>query len=103
MRNSADPAGTIAAIGRSVLERAHYLVLGTADGAGGRPWTSPVYFATLECREFFWVSAPDARHSRNIQIRPQVSTVVFDSTVGCPAVREHGPEPGPTLARRDRS
>ena len=80
MSNSADSAGTIAAIGRSVLERFHYLVLGTADGSG-RPWTSPVYFAALECREFFWVSAPDARHSRNIQIRPQVSMVVFDSTV----------------------
>ncbi len=80
MSDRSDSPETIVAIGRSLLERCHYLVLGTADNSG-RPWTSPVYFATLDCREFFWVSAPDARHSRNIETRPEVSIVVFDSTV----------------------
>jgi nitroimidazol reductase NimA-like FMN-containing flavoprotein (pyridoxamine 5'-phosphate oxidase superfamily) len=55
-----------------------YMTLGTADEAG-RPWASPVYFAVAGFREFFWVSSPEARHSRNIAARPQIAIVVFDS------------------------
>ena len=54
------------------------MVLGTADAAG-RPWVSPVWFATEDARTFFWVSSPDARHSRNLAARPQVSLAIFDS------------------------
>jgi nitroimidazol reductase NimA-like FMN-containing flavoprotein (pyridoxamine 5'-phosphate oxidase superfamily) len=57
-----------------------YMVLGTADEAG-RPWVSPVYFAASGYRDFFWVSLPDAQHSRNLEARPEVSIVVFDSRV----------------------
>jgi nitroimidazol reductase NimA-like FMN-containing flavoprotein (pyridoxamine 5'-phosphate oxidase superfamily) len=57
-----------------------YMVLGTAD-ADGRPWVSPVYFAAREYSEFYWVSLPDAQHSRNLAGRPEVSIVVFDSGV----------------------
>lgn len=32
-------------------------------------------------RELYWVSHPEARHSRNIAGRPQIAMVVFDSTV----------------------
>lgn len=56
------------------------MVLGTAD-ANGLPWVSPVYYAPERYREFFWVSSPDATHSRNIASRPEVSIVVFDSRV----------------------
>jgi nitroimidazol reductase NimA-like FMN-containing flavoprotein (pyridoxamine 5'-phosphate oxidase superfamily) len=55
-----------------------YMVLGTADASGG-PWVSPVYFAPEAYTHFYWVSSPEARHSRNIATRPQVSIVVFDS------------------------
>ena len=55
-------------------------MLGTAD-ADGRPWAAPVYFAHDGYRDLIWVSKPDARHSRNIEVRPEVSIVVFDSTV----------------------
>jgi uncharacterized protein YhbP (UPF0306 family) len=65
---------------RGIVARNLYLTLGTAD-ADGRPWTAPVYFAPAGDREFYWVSATDARHSRNIAERPQLSFVVFDSTV----------------------
>jgi len=40
---------------------------------------SPVWYAPAECREFFWMSDPEARHSRNIAARPQVAIVIFDS------------------------
>jgi pyridoxine/pyridoxamine 5'-phosphate oxidase len=65
---------------RSIVDASSYMTLATADG-DGRPWASPVWFATVDCREFFWVSRPDARHSRNIAARPEVAVVIFDSTV----------------------
>lgn len=65
---------------RELLAANRYLTLGTTD-ADGRPWTSPVYFASAGEREFYWTSVTDARHSRNLAERPTVSIVVFDSTV----------------------
>ncbi|HEY6694745.1 MAG TPA: pyridoxamine 5'-phosphate oxidase family protein [Solirubrobacteraceae bacterium] len=58
----------------------HYMVLATADAAG-RPWSTPVWFATEDHRRFYWVSKPGARHSRNIAERPEIGIVIFDSTV----------------------
>jgi nitroimidazol reductase NimA-like FMN-containing flavoprotein (pyridoxamine 5'-phosphate oxidase superfamily) len=66
------------AIARRVVDANAYMTLGTAD-EGGLPWVSPVWFAHAEYREFFWVSRPDARHSRNLAVRPQVALVIFDS------------------------
>jgi hypothetical protein len=65
---------------RTVIGANLYLTLGTTD-PDGQPWTTPVYFAPAGEREFYWVSAADARHSRNLAVRPRVSMVVFDSTV----------------------
>ena len=65
---------------RALLDANRYLTLGTAD-PDGRPWATPVYFAAAGEREYYWVSATDARHTRNLVARPQVSVVVFDSTV----------------------
>jgi hypothetical protein len=55
-------------------------VLATA-AADGTPWASPVYFATADYTEFFWVSDPGALHSQNIEQRSVVGIVVFDSRV----------------------
>lgn len=65
-------------VARAILDSNMYMVLGTAD-ASGQPWVSPVYFASAGYKQFYWVSSPEARHSRNIAARPQVSIVVFDS------------------------
>jgi hypothetical protein len=65
---------------RAIIDANFYLTLGTAD-PDGRPWISPVYFAPAGDRDFYWVSATDARHSKNLAERPQVSMVIFDSTV----------------------
>ena len=56
------------------------MVLATAD-ADGVPWASPVWFATGDERVFYWISDPDARHSRNIAARSEIALVIFDSTV----------------------
>ena len=69
-----------AALARSIIEANRYMTLGTAD-EGGQPWVSPVWFAHSGYRDFFWVSSPDAQHSRNIEARPEVNIVIFDSQV----------------------
>jgi hypothetical protein len=65
---------------RAIISAGLYMVLATADESG-RPWASPVYFANCGYAEFFWVSSPDAAHSRNIAVRPEVSIVIFNSQV----------------------
>ena len=65
---------------RAIVDAGRYLTLATAD-ADGVPWATPVWYAHREHREFVWVSQPDARHSRNLAVRPQVAIVIFDSTV----------------------
>jgi uncharacterized protein YhbP (UPF0306 family) len=65
---------------KGIIDAGLYMVLGTAD-ASGAPWASPVYYAVAGYKEFFWVSSPDATHSRNIAVRPEVSIVVFNSEV----------------------
>jgi uncharacterized protein YhbP (UPF0306 family) len=67
-------------VARAIIDSIAYMVLGTADETG-HPWVSPVYFASEKYREFYWMSSPDATHSRNILVRPAVSIVVFDSRV----------------------
>ena len=66
------------AIAKSIIDSNRYLTLGTADDTG-LPWLSPVWYAPAGYREFFWVSSPEARHSRNLATRPQLSIVIFDS------------------------
>jgi nitroimidazol reductase NimA-like FMN-containing flavoprotein (pyridoxamine 5'-phosphate oxidase superfamily) len=70
----------LAATAREIIDASLYMVLGTAD-ENGRPWVSPVYFASRGYTDFYWVSLPDAQHSRNLAGRPEVSIVVFDSSV----------------------
>jgi uncharacterized protein YhbP (UPF0306 family) len=66
-------------IARAMIDANLYLTLATADPSG-RPWASPVYYAVAGYREFFWISEPEATHSRNLASRPQVAIVIFDST-----------------------
>jgi uncharacterized protein YhbP (UPF0306 family) len=72
-------AGEASAAARRIIELCLYMVLGTADEEG-RPWAIPVYYAPDGYREFLWVSKPEARHSRNIEARAEVSIVIFDSS-----------------------
>lgn len=68
----------LGAVAGNIIDSMMYMVLGTAD-ASGQPWVSPVYFASAGYKQFYWVSSPEARHSRNITDHPQISIVVFDS------------------------
>jgi hypothetical protein len=65
-------------IARAIIDSNPYMTLATADGIG-RPWASPVWYATEGYARFYWVSSPDAWHSRNLAVRPQLGIVIFDS------------------------
>jgi uncharacterized protein len=66
------------AFARAVIDGERFMTLATAD-ADGRPWASPVWFAHDGYRDFYWVSRPEARHSRNIEERPEIAIMIFDS------------------------
>lgn len=76
MMFAAEPA----AVAARILDSVMYMTIATAD-ADGRPWATPVWYAAASPTEFLWVSAPDARHSRNLADRPDVAVVIFDWTV----------------------
>ena len=65
-------------VARAIIDGNRYMVLGTADESG-RPWVSPVYYAPSGYADLYWVSSPEAQHSRNLAARPELSIVVFDS------------------------
>ena len=67
------------AMARRVIDANHYMTLATTD-PDGRPRVSPVYYACARYRDFYWVSSPAARHSRNLAERPGAEIVIFDST-----------------------
>lgn len=69
----------LAEMARRVIDGNRYLVLGTVE-SDGRPRLSPVYYTAARYRDFYWVSSPDAQHSRNVRARPDVQIVVFDSS-----------------------
>lgn len=69
-----------AATARAIVDANAYMTIASAD-ATGRPWASPVWFAHDRYTALVWVSRPDARHSRNVTVRPEVGVVIFDSTV----------------------
>jgi pyridoxine/pyridoxamine 5'-phosphate oxidase len=67
-----------ATIAREIVDQSNYMVVATADQSG-QPWASPVLYAHLSYRDLFWVSEPDATHSRNLRDRREVGAVIFDS------------------------
>jgi Pyridoxamine 5'-phosphate oxidase len=71
-----DPVATA----KAIIDANLYMVLGTADERG-HPWVSPVYYAPVNYREFVWVSRPETLHSHNLLARPELSIVIFDSSV----------------------
>jgi nitroimidazol reductase NimA-like FMN-containing flavoprotein (pyridoxamine 5'-phosphate oxidase superfamily) len=76
MAETSDP--DLVAIARSIIDSNRYMTLATAD-EHGQPWASPVWYAPEGYRQLFWVSKPEARHSRNLAARPELAIVIFDS------------------------
>src|SRR3954447_10708894 len=66
------------ATARRVIDANHYMTLATTQPDGG-PRASPLYYTAARYTDFYWVSSPDAHHSRNVADRPDVEIVIFDS------------------------
>lgn len=66
------------AIADAIIDANRYLTLGTSQ-EDGSPWLTPLYYTPHGYTDFYWISAPDATHSRNLGPRPGVSIVIFDS------------------------
>ena len=98
--DTVDDPHQLAMIARAIIDEGDYMTLATAD-EGGRPWASPVWYATVGYGELLWLSRPEARHSRNLAVRRELGIVVFDSSapigtgqgVYIEAVGEQVPEP----------
>ena len=69
----------LADLARTTLVENTFMVLGTVDPSG-RARVSPVWFSLVDHRIVYWLSSPDAHHSHNVELRPEVSIVVFDSS-----------------------
>jgi nitroimidazol reductase NimA-like FMN-containing flavoprotein (pyridoxamine 5'-phosphate oxidase superfamily) len=68
------------ATAREIVDANRYMTIATAD-ASGRPWASPVWYAAVDYRSFYWVSSPEAQHSLNVLVRPEGGIVIFNSQV----------------------
>ena len=79
MAETKDP-DELRAIATSIVEKNQFMTLATAD-VHGAPWASPVWYAHDAHRDFYWVSSPEAQHSRNLAARPGLAIVIFDSHV----------------------
>ena len=75
-----DPSVQLVEMAKRVIDGNRYMTIASV-GDDGRPWATPVYFSPGGYRDMYWISSPEANHSRNIAARPDVSIVVFDSQV----------------------
>jgi uncharacterized protein YhbP (UPF0306 family) len=73
------PASRLAAIARRLLEASTLCAIATVS-SGGRAHINTAYFAWSPDFEIVWLSAPEARHSRNVRAKPSVAVAVFRST-----------------------
>ena len=67
------------AMARRVIDQNHYMTLATLD-PDGQPRVSPVFYTAARYADFYWLSAPESQHSRNLIERPGVRIVIFDSS-----------------------
>jgi len=72
------PAARLAAVAKRLLKASPLCAISTI-GADGRAHINTAYFAWSPAFEIVWLSAPEARHSRNLRHRPSVAIAVFDS------------------------
>ncbi len=72
-------ASRLRAIARRLLGASTLCAIATAS-SDGRPHVNTAYFAWSAAFEIVWLSAPGARHSRNIRRDPGVAIAVYDST-----------------------
>jgi uncharacterized protein YhbP (UPF0306 family) len=79
-RSSKHPSTSrLAAVARSLLDASTLCAISTVS-PGGRAHINTAYFAWGPGFEIVWLSAPDARHSRNVRAKGSAAVAVFRST-----------------------
>ena len=78
VRERVPPARLRALAGR--LLNASTLCAIATVAPNGRAHINTAYFAWSATFDIVWLSAPEARHSRNIRVHPSVAVSVYDST-----------------------
>ena len=79
-RSSKDPSSSrLAAIARRLLDESKLCAVATVS-PGGRAHVNTAYFAWSPEFQIVWLSAPDARHSRNLRANGSAAVAVFRST-----------------------
>jgi uncharacterized protein len=79
-RSSKHPSSSrLLGIARRLLDASKLCAIGTVS-PGGRAHINTAYFAWGTNFEIVWLSAPDARHSRNVRANPSAAVAVFRST-----------------------
>jgi uncharacterized protein YhbP (UPF0306 family) len=73
------PSSRLTAIARRLLDASTLCAIATVS-PGGRAHVNTAYFAWGPAFEIVWLSAPDARHSRNVRANPSAAVAVFRST-----------------------
>jgi nitroimidazol reductase NimA-like FMN-containing flavoprotein (pyridoxamine 5'-phosphate oxidase superfamily) len=63
---------------RKILQENKYMALATTD-KDGKPWAAVVFYAYDADYSFYFLSATDSRHGKNISENPYVAAVIFDS------------------------
>jgi uncharacterized protein YhbP (UPF0306 family) len=72
-------SGRIEAAARALLDASTLCAVATVSRQG-RAHVNAVYFAWDDELGIFWISAPEAQHSRNLRDNPSAAVTVFDST-----------------------
>jgi uncharacterized protein YhbP (UPF0306 family) len=73
------PSSRLAVIARRLLDESKLCAIATIT-PGGRAHINTAYFAWGPEFEMVWLSAPDARHSRNVRANGSAAAAVFRST-----------------------
>jgi uncharacterized protein YhbP (UPF0306 family) len=73
------PSTRLGSIARRLLNASTLCAISTVS-PDERAHINTAYFAWTSAFEIVWLSAPEARHSRNIRRHPSVAIAVFDST-----------------------
>jgi hypothetical protein len=73
------PSARLAAIARRLLDESKLCAIATVS-PGGRAHVNTAYFAWSPAFAIVWLSAPDARHSRNVRADGSAAAAVFRST-----------------------
>ncbi len=64
---------------KKIISDILYITLATSS-KDGEPWNTPVYGSYDESYNFFWISSPESKHSKNIKENNQVAIVIYNST-----------------------